>query len=340
MGEPLVSIIIPCYNGEKFVAEAIQSALDQTYPHKEVIVIDDGSTDRSLEVIKSFGSKIRWETGPNRGGSAARNRGIQIARGELIQFLDADDVLHPQKLERQVDVVCQNPESLVYCDYVVQDIETGEILEVPRRECAGQDSVCFAIMNERISISAPIYHKKWLEAVGGFDEELPCAQEYDLNIRLACHGYGWHHFREVLYTVRRRAGSVSSNYRRVLFYHGLIFQRALKIHEGRVGRDERVRLRIAAKLCSGARMLLRLGDRKTALSHFALAHTIHPSGGVPLAYSSSTRLLLRLLGPVATENLVMLYRDIRFGKRQQGVTRSQSLTGKGDAWNLALDRSK
>ena len=82
LNDPLVSIIIPCYNAEKYVGEAIESALAQTYPNKEVIVIDDGSTDGSLQVIKSFGHRIRWETGPNRGGSAARNRGIELARGE------------------------------------------------------------------------------------------------------------------------------------------------------------------------------------------------------------------------------------------------------------------
>ncbi len=70
----LVSIIIPCYNREKYVGEAIESALGQTYPHKEVIVVDDGSTDRSIEVIKSFGDRVRWETGPNRGAPAGAER--------------------------------------------------------------------------------------------------------------------------------------------------------------------------------------------------------------------------------------------------------------------------
>jgi|GEM_PF-778680 len=101
-GLPLVSIIIPCYNAERYVAEAIQSALDQTYSNCEVIVIDDGSTDGGLEVIKGFGDKIRWDSGPNRGGCAARNRGLAIAQGEWIQFLDADDLISAEKIEAQV----------------------------------------------------------------------------------------------------------------------------------------------------------------------------------------------------------------------------------------------
>ncbi len=97
----LVSVIIPCYNKEKHVREAIQSALDQTYPHCEVIVVDDGSTDGSLAIVESFGEKIRWTTGPNRGGCAARNRGLEMAQGRWVQFLDADDVMTCGKIEKQ-----------------------------------------------------------------------------------------------------------------------------------------------------------------------------------------------------------------------------------------------
>ena len=102
---PLVSIIIPCYNADHYVAEAIQSALDQTYGNCEIIVIDDGSTDSSLEIIKGFGNRIRWETGPKRGGCAARSRGLALASGDWIQFLDADDKLSECKIESQLDQV-------------------------------------------------------------------------------------------------------------------------------------------------------------------------------------------------------------------------------------------
>ena len=102
MSPLLVSIIIPCYNSEQYVAEAIQSALDQTYTNCEIIVIDDGSTDGSLEVIKGFGHRIRWETGPNQGGCAARNRGLELSKGEWIQFLDSDDLLPPEKIHAQM----------------------------------------------------------------------------------------------------------------------------------------------------------------------------------------------------------------------------------------------
>ena len=91
----LVSVIIPCYNNEEWIAEAIDSALSQTYTPIEVIAIDDGSTDKSLEIIKSYGDRIKWETGVNKGHSAARNRGFSLSSGKDIQWLDADDYILP-----------------------------------------------------------------------------------------------------------------------------------------------------------------------------------------------------------------------------------------------------
>ncbi|HWL55005.1 MAG TPA: glycosyltransferase [Chthoniobacteraceae bacterium] len=100
--EAAVSIIIPCYNAARYVGETIESALAQTHPACEVIVIDDGSTDESLSVIQRYGGRVRWESGPNRGVCAARNRGLELATGEWIQFLDADDLISPRKIELQL----------------------------------------------------------------------------------------------------------------------------------------------------------------------------------------------------------------------------------------------
>ena len=107
---PLVSILIPCFNAKQWIAEAINSALAQTWPEKEVIVVDDGSTDGSLDVIQSFDGRIRWETGPNRGGNAARNRLLELARAELLQYLDADDYLLPEKIAPQMEFIRAHPE--------------------------------------------------------------------------------------------------------------------------------------------------------------------------------------------------------------------------------------
>src|SRR5436309_2678723 len=105
----LVSILIPCYNAERWIAQAIESALAQTWPDKEVIVVDDGSTDGSLHVIKQFDGRIHWETGKNRSGNMARNRLLELARGDWLQYLDADDYLLPDKIDGQMRFLATAP---------------------------------------------------------------------------------------------------------------------------------------------------------------------------------------------------------------------------------------
>lgn len=104
--KPLVSILIPCYNSEQWISETLESAIAQTWPNKEIIVIDDGSTDNGLEIAKSFeSSTLKVISQHNQGASAARNRAFQESQGDFIQYLDADDLLAPDKIERQVKLL-------------------------------------------------------------------------------------------------------------------------------------------------------------------------------------------------------------------------------------------
>ncbi|RYY07805.1 MAG: glycosyltransferase family 2 protein [Sphingobacteriaceae bacterium] len=119
MPEPLVSIIIPVYNAEKHIAETIRSALDQTWPNIEIVLIDDGSTDNSLTITKQFETDcIRIYTQQNGGACKARNKGLQEAKGEYIQFLDADDLLSPNKIADQVKLLLQNTNKVAVCSTV------------------------------------------------------------------------------------------------------------------------------------------------------------------------------------------------------------------------------
>src|SRR3712207_1758560 len=103
MAQPLVSIVIPNYNYGRYLNQAINSVFDQLYHHIEIIVVDDGSTDESAEVLATYGNSIRVVQQRNQGVSAARNAGAEVACGDVLAFLDADDVWMPNKLQRQME---------------------------------------------------------------------------------------------------------------------------------------------------------------------------------------------------------------------------------------------
>jgi glycosyltransferase involved in cell wall biosynthesis len=106
---PLVSILIPAYNAEQWIADTIKSALSQTWPRKEIIVVDDGSRDRTLAVARQFASSaVRVSTQENEGASTARNKAFELCQGDYIQWLDADDLLSPDKIERQIEATQQS----------------------------------------------------------------------------------------------------------------------------------------------------------------------------------------------------------------------------------------
>src|SRR6266576_2672815 len=113
--KPLVSILIPAYNAEPWIADTIKSALDQTWPRKEIIMVDDGSKDKTLSVTRQFASKnVSVVTQENQGASAARNKAFKFCQGDYIQWLDADDLLAPDKIAKQMEAAeeCQSERRL------------------------------------------------------------------------------------------------------------------------------------------------------------------------------------------------------------------------------------
>lgn len=122
MEKGLVSIITPVYNGEKFVAETIESVLKQTYPNWEMIVVDDGSKDSSAAIIRQFAERdcrITSVQQPNGGSASARNNGIRRARGQFIALLDADDLWEPNFLESQLALMKEKNALLVHASYIL-----------------------------------------------------------------------------------------------------------------------------------------------------------------------------------------------------------------------------
>jgi glycosyltransferase involved in cell wall biosynthesis len=300
---PLISIIIPCFNGERFVGEAIQSALNQTYPNKEVIVVDDGSTDGSIGVLKSYGDAIFWETGPNRGACTARNRGIEIARGELIQFLDADDLLDSNKLEIQAPLSRDNSDTLVFCDARTDGAFHAHHVRVQSTE----DSLVF-MLRGGLQTSAAIHQRWWLEQVNGFRLDLPCAQERDLQLRIAAIGVKFRRLPEALYTVRRLEGSISANSKRVLDQHSKILWPIYEDLHLRGELTEDRKREFAGLLARDARAYLRLRHRSEAKAYFDDALRMHPGGGLEHAYGGLSLVLRKAIGAELVESLISLWR--------------------------------
>ncbi len=212
----LVSVVIPCFNAERYVIDAIESATAQTYPFLEIVLVDDGSTDSTLDILSRFDGRATVLTGVNQGACAARNRGLTVAQGRWIQFLDADDLLHPRKVELQI----QHAQSLSSrCSSICLGREqsgSGFLhSQYQRRLGSGRDIVDF-LLHGVLATPAPLHRREALESVGGFDENLVCAQEYDLHLRLACKGWEFDQLYETLFTVRRQPESVSSDSLKVL----------------------------------------------------------------------------------------------------------------------------
>jgi glycosyltransferase involved in cell wall biosynthesis len=193
----LVSILIPCYNAQAWVGQAIESALAQTWSEKEVIVVDDGSQDGSLGVIQSFGSGIRWEAGPNRGGNVARNRLLELAQGEWLQYLDADDYLLPLKIERQRGFLREHRT----CDVVysptlwVNWSDAGTTQEVTAiRE--PHDPWILLARWWLPQTGGPLWRRQPLIDVRGWKPDQPCCQEHELYLRLLQAGAEFRYFGE------------------------------------------------------------------------------------------------------------------------------------------------
>ena len=185
----LVSVIIPTYNRADLVRRAIQSVLSQTYRNFEIIVVDDGSTDNTEEIVRSFKDSricyIRYKE--NRGGSAARNTGIKAARGEFIAFLDSDDEWLPSKLSKQMAIFQAAPEQLgvVYCGVYFVDYQSDRIIETIVPDYRGNILKVILSRGSGPSLPSTVVRKECFGRVGLFDERFLSYQDTDLWIRIS-----------------------------------------------------------------------------------------------------------------------------------------------------------
>ncbi|HJR59552.1 MAG TPA: glycosyltransferase family A protein [Vicinamibacterales bacterium] len=217
--DPLVTTIIPTYNRGPLVCEAIESVLGQTYRHVEIVVVDDGSTDDTEARLRKFGGSVRVIVQNNAGPSAARNRGIEAARGTIVAFLDSDDLWQPTKLERQVRLL-QSVGEAVPCCLCNASVERPDGraattfqyagLHPPVREGVWENvtellATQFLMFTQMVAIRRTV-----LERIGGFDERLWVLEDYDLALRLSLEG-PWAYVSEPLAVYREKSpGSLAA----------------------------------------------------------------------------------------------------------------------------------
>lgn len=185
MRSPLVSILIPCYNAEQWIEETINSALKQTYENKEVIVIDDGSTDGSWDIIRKFENNIYSFQTENRGGGVTRNHLLGISKGEWVQYLDADDYLNPNKIADQISFTEQYPGAdILYSSFTLESRWNNEVIMKYMPVPEQRDPWILLVKWNLPQIGAVLFRREALIDIGGWKEDQPCCQEFELYIRL------------------------------------------------------------------------------------------------------------------------------------------------------------
>ncbi len=178
INNPLVSIIIPAYNAASFLAETVESTLQQAYKNIEVIIIDDGSKDSSYQIAKQYESpQVTVVKQINKGASAARNYGIALAKGDYLQFLDADDFLHPQKIEHQLNTLKDYSDLYLIggtWQRFVKSLDNlyGEIAPKTQQEVQCFDKVSWLVNRPMMIPNTWLVSRKLIELAGPWDEEL------------------------------------------------------------------------------------------------------------------------------------------------------------------------
>ena len=204
----LVSICIPTYNRRDYLKQALASVFAQTYKDYEVVVVDDGSTDGTGEMIKQAGYSVRYYCQQNAGDAAARNRLVELARGQFISFLDSDDLLIPDAIERMMTVMdAHSEEVVVYGPYIAID-QNGNTCKMKRRKLYSGHIPQHLFESILVHSCGSLFPKKILKEAGGFDTSLPVCSDYALWLRLSLK-YRFIALSKPTFKRRRHTGSLS-----------------------------------------------------------------------------------------------------------------------------------
>ncbi|MDX1389910.1 MAG: glycosyltransferase, partial [Acidobacteriota bacterium] len=191
MDRPDVSVIIPTYNRADLVIDTVESVLAQTHPSLEIVVIDDGSTDPTREVLAPYHDRIRYVPQANRGLAGARNRGIAEARGRFLAFLDSDDCFEPEMLGAALETFERYPDAgAVFSAETEIDADGNPLDRVFTKKSAGPYFTPVSMIDEDTRVGSgrpPVIQREWVDKLGGFDETIRCAVDVAMWTRYAFH---------------------------------------------------------------------------------------------------------------------------------------------------------
>lgn len=182
---PKVSVIIPTYNRAKLIRRAVDSVLSQSYKDYEIIIVDDGSTDNTKEILANYDGSIRYIYKNNEGISATRNRGIKEAKGEFIAFLDSDDEWLPDKLALQADLLEKNKKLGLVCSKMIILNGNSEKIGMKPEQKTGEDFRELLEIGGDLPTSTVMVRKECFDKVGVFDELLPPMEDFEMWVRIA-----------------------------------------------------------------------------------------------------------------------------------------------------------
>ncbi|XOV91153.1 MAG: glycosyltransferase family 2 protein [Bacteroidota bacterium] len=309
--QPDISVIIPNYNGANYLREAIDSALNQTGVTVEIIVVDDGSTDGSREILESYGARIRTFYQENKGAPAARNLGWKNANAEYIKFLDSDDVLENDCCQKQIRNM--NSKSEIPFGDVKYINDSGELIDGVyklRTQLPNESGLAYILQNNPLT-SSPLHQKSQLAKVDGFNEDLIKGQEWDLHLRLFLAGFSFKYHQDFVYRFRltdnpNRYSHTALTKESPDYFYDVFEEQVKKIQEKISNLSNYERVLLGKKYWTYGRGVLREGYPNEAKRYFERAKEL--GGQESINGSILYRYLTRVFSPNISERLLSVIR--------------------------------
>ena len=280
---PRVSIIIPTYNRAEMIVECLESVFTQTFTDYEVIVVDDGSTDNTEEVLNSYLDRLIYIKQENMGNAGARNKGIERASGEIIAFNDSDDLWLSDKLERQLKYLDEHPDVDMVCGNGIffgsSKVEGGKVISDKRAIPLEREGVTLPSIFMKSTLRTPtmVARRKVIEAVGGFDPEFKVCVDLDFAFRVLTK-FKVAFMNEPLFKLRKHDGHVGGDSeRRTLFNIKAIEKLLREYPEARMLIGEKlINRRLAYRYYRLGKITQKKGRKKEALSAYKKSLSYRP----------------------------------------------------------------